>query len=96
MLNYSFIAICWAPAQRSVLATGGGTNDRTIKIWNVSSGNLLKSTDTESQVSGLVWSESYREILSSHGYSKNHLAIWKYPDMSKVRKIQFEFYHINI
>jgi len=76
--------MCWSPTHPNVLATGGGTNDRSIKIWNVSSGNLLKSTDTESQVSGLIWSEAYREIVSTHGFMKNQLSIWKYPDMVKV------------
>ncbi|XP_021948798.1 cell division cycle 20.2, cofactor of APC complex [Folsomia candida] len=77
-------AICWSPSHSSVLATGGGTNDRCIKLWNISSGMLLKSINAESQVSGLIWSENYREILSSHGFTKNQLALWKYPEMTQV------------
>jgi len=77
--------MCWSPTHSNIIASGGGTNDRTIKVWNISSGNLLKSIDAESQVSGLLWSENYREIISSHGFSRNHLAVWKYPDMSKVK-----------
>lgn len=80
-----YIAICWSPSHSSVLATGGGTNDRCIKLWNISSGMLLKSINAESQVSGLIWSENYREILSSHGFTKNQLALWKYPEMTQVR-----------
>ena len=29
-----------------------------------------------SQISGLCWSSEYRELISSHGYAENHLAIW--------------------
>ena len=80
-----FIAgLCWSPSHHNILASGGGTNDRTIKLWNVSSGRMLKSVDVESQVSGLLWHEGYREIVSSHGFSKHHLAVWKYPEMVKV------------
>lgn len=68
----------------SVLATGGGTNDRTIKIWNVASGTLLKDVNAMSQVSGLVWSEGYRELVSSHGFNRYQLTCWKYPEMSQV------------
>jgi WD40 repeat protein len=76
-------ALCWSPCRQGILASGGGTNDRTIKIWNVSTSRMLKSVDAESQVSGLLWHEGYREIVSSHGFSKHHLAVWKYPDMTK-------------
>lgn len=36
------------------------------------------------QVCSLQWSRYEREILSSHGYSKNQLCLWKYPSLVKV------------
>ena len=33
-----------------LLASGGGTLDRTIKFWNTGTGSLLNSVDTGSQV----------------------------------------------
>jgi len=76
--------MCWSPFQSRVLATGGGTNDRCIKLWNISTGTLVKSIKTESQVSSLLWSEEYREILSSHGFPQHQLTLWKYPELTKV------------
>jgi hypothetical protein len=35
-------------------------------------------------VCSLVWSRHEREILSSHGYSKNQLCLWRYPSLVKV------------
>lgn len=35
------------------------------------------------QVSSLLWNESYKEIVSGHGYPNNQLTIWQYPSMSK-------------
>ena len=36
------------------------------------------------QVCALQWNTHEREILSSHGFSKNQLCLWKYPSMVKV------------
>lgn len=81
-------ALAWCPFQRNTLASGGGTADRTIKFWNASNGALLNSIDTGSQVCSLLWSQHEREILSSHGYSRNQLCLWKYPSMQKVKELE--------
>jgi cell division cycle protein 20 (cofactor of APC complex) len=77
-------ALAWCPWQPSLLATGGGTADRKIHFWNVASGAKLNTIDTKSQVSALQWNKEHREIISSHGFSKNQLSIWSYPTMKKV------------
>jgi len=79
-------ALAWCPFQRNVLASGGGTADRCIKFWNGSTGKCLNSIDTGSQVCSLVWSKSEKELLSSHGFSKNQLCLWKYPSMAKIKE----------
>ena len=43
-------AVAWCPWQPNVLATGGGTNDKCIKFWNVSTGQCTDSINTKSQV----------------------------------------------
>ena len=58
-------ALKWCPWQRHVLATGGGSADRQICLWNASSGRLLMSTNAESQVTGILWGEQERELLTS-------------------------------
>lgn len=35
-------ALAWCPWQNNVLASGGGTADRTIRFWNCNSGKLQK------------------------------------------------------
>lgn len=79
-------ALAWCPWERHVLASGGGSADRTIKFWNASNGALLQSKDTGSQVCSLLWSTTEKELLSSHGYSQNELCLWKYPTMSKIKE----------
>lgn len=77
-------AIAWCPFQRNVLASGGGTADRKIRIWNTSSGTTLNCVDTGSQVCALQWNETHKELVSSHGFSDNQLCLWEYPTMTKV------------
>ena len=43
-------ALAWDPHMSGVLATGGGTQDKTIRFWNVSNGTMLQDLDTGSQV----------------------------------------------
>lgn len=81
-------ALAWSPHERNLLATGGGTTDRCIKFWNASTGAMLNSIDTGSQVCALQWSPFEKEILSSHGYAENQLSLWKYPTMARVKDLK--------
>eukprot|EP00927_Polykrikos_kofoidii_P013714 TRINITY_DN15960_c0_g1_i1.p1 TRINITY_DN15960_c0_g1~~TRINITY_DN15960_c0_g1_i1.p1 ORF type:complete len:457 (+),score=65.68 TRINITY_DN15960_c0_g1_i1:59-1372(+) len=77
-------ALRWCPWQRNVLASGGGSADRQVCLWNASSGRLLMSADAESQVTGIAWGgPQERELVTAHGYSRNHLSLWKYPSLVK-------------
>jgi len=83
-------AVSWCPWQRNILASGGGTADRTIRIWNTSTGNNLRTTDTGSQVCAIQWSKTEKELVSSHGFSDNQIILWKYgtrsTSMTKIRE----------
>ncbi|KAK9320463.1 WD40-repeat-containing domain protein [Lipomyces orientalis] len=81
-------ALAWCPWQLNLLATGGGTYDKHIHFWNGTTGARLNSIDTGSQVTSLQWSTTYKEIVSSHGYPDNNLAIWSYPSLVKNGEIQ--------
>ena len=35
----------------------------------------------------LLWSTEYRELISSHGFARNEVTIWKYPTMTKVAEL---------
>lgn len=89
-------AIAWCPFQRNVLASGGGTADRTIRIWNTAVNSMLYSVDTGSQVCALQWSETHKELVSSHGFSDNQLCLWEYPTMNKVSSAPFSAENMHI
>ncbi|RLN50684.1 hypothetical protein BBJ28_00003082 [Nothophytophthora sp. Chile5] len=82
-------ALAWSPWERHVLASGGGTADGTIKLWDSSSSQLLRSVATESQVCALIWSNTTKELLSAHGHCSraNQLSLWQYPSMTCIREL---------
>ena len=67
--------------------SGGGTVDRTIRFWNMLTGQPLHHVDTGSQVCNLAWSRSGTELVSTHGYSQNQILLWRYPSMSQIAKL---------
>jgi cell division cycle 20-like protein 1 (cofactor of APC complex) len=87
-------AIAWSPHQHGLLASGGGTADRCIRFWNALSGSPLNAIDTGSQVCNLAWSRNCNEIVSTHGYSLNQIALWKYPTMQKVATLTGHTYRV--
>jgi len=80
-------ALDWCPWQRNVLASGAGTRDKTIKFWDIDSGRNLNTINTGSQVCNIIFNENEKELISSHGFSKNQISIWKYPSMNKVTEL---------
>lgn len=80
-------ALDWCPWQTNVLASGGGTADRTIRFWNCNNGQCINSVNANSQVCAILWSKTYRELVSAHGFANNQLTIWKYPSLTKVAEL---------
>jgi cell division cycle 20-like protein 1, cofactor of APC complex len=61
-------AIAWNQDNSMELATGGGVNDQTIKIWNVAAGAQVNELHCGSQVTNIMYSKSTNELISSHGF----------------------------
>ena len=39
------------------------------------------------QVCNIAWSQSGNELITTHGYSQNHVIVWKYPSMAQLAKL---------
>lgn len=87
-------AILWSPHQRGILASGGGTADKTIKTWNTLTGQLLHDVNTGSQVCNLAWLKNSNELVSTHGYSRNQVVVWKYPSMQQIALLTGHTYRV--
>lgn len=86
--NAAVKAIAFAPWQSSLLATGGGTNDRNIHFYHTRSGACLATIHVFAQVTSLIWSETRREIAATFGYAQpDHpfrIAVFAWPSCAQV------------
>lgn len=92
-------ALAWSPHTRGVLATGGGTADKKLKIWSVSKAVKLNEVDTGSQLCNMLWSKNTDEIITSHGYSKYNLTLWNYPTLEPMAVLKghsFRVLHLTL
>jgi hypothetical protein len=84
-------ALAFAPWQTSLLATGGGSNDRCLRFYHVPSGSCLATINVHSQVTSLIWSKTRREIAATFGYTQPHhpfrIAVFAWPSCKLVLSI---------
>ncbi|KAK2145446.1 hypothetical protein LSH36_681g02026 [Paralvinella palmiformis] len=88
-------ALAFCPWQPTLLASGGGSRDGTIKGHRVTNGVKVfeipsvkqvkkKKCIHSSQVCSLVWSPATKELISGHGEGDIRVFIWSYPNMEPV------------
>jgi WD40 repeat protein len=63
------------------------TPDNLALCRSSTTGARVSSLPTSSQVTGLVWSNHTKEIMSTHGYPDNHWTLWSYPSLAKVHEV---------
>jgi len=81
-------AVAWCPWQPALLATGGGTGDATINIWNSTTGARIQTTKTPAQVTSIRFSPHRKEFVSTHGLPTNAIMVHAYPSMETVAEIR--------
>lgn len=84
-------ALAFAPWQPSLLATGGGSNDRQIHFHHTGSGATLAVINVFAQITCLIWSRTRREIAATFGYAQPEhgvrVAVFAWPTCECVVKI---------
>jgi len=90
-LNAAVKAVAFCPWQPSLLAAGGGSNDRCIHFYHAHSGASLAIIDCAAQVTSLVWSKTRREIAATFGFAQpDHafrVAVFSWPSCETLIKI---------
>lgn len=69
------------------IASGGGTADKKIRVFNLQTLQKVSEIDTGSQVCNLRYSPVSNELVSTHGYSLNQIILWKYDNQSQLSKV---------
>ncbi len=90
-LNYhtaAVKAIAWSPWQSHTLATGGGTADKCIKVWDSITGECTQSFQTDSQICAMLFNPQEKELISAHGFTSNQVVVRRYPSMEPVAELK--------
>lgn len=56
-------AMAWCPWKPSLLCTGGGTSDHTLRFWNTATGACVKSVDVVAQVCLFSFCQTYSYLI---------------------------------
>lgn len=84
-------AIAYCPWSKALLATGGGSKDRTIRFWHTKSGTLLKSIQTNGQITSLIWSTKKKQITLTSGFGdpkeSKLISVYSYPVMEELVQV---------
>ena len=84
------VNLCWHPTQPHRLLTAGGSNDRTVKYWDVSrvSPVLISEAYTGLQVSSVSFlSKTPEAIVVTHGVFSDRMGIWNLEPLSLDQEI---------
>lgn len=86
-------AIAFCPWQDSLVATGGGSNDKCIHFYHTCSGAALATISVSAQVTSLIWSDTRREICATFGYAEpDHpyrIAVFSWPECRQIGAIKW-------
>jgi hypothetical protein len=90
-------AIAFCPWQNSLVATGGGSNDKCIHFWHTGSGAALASISVSAQVTSLIWSTTRHEIAATFGFAQpDHpirIAVFSWPDCRQIAAVPWNGEH---
>ncbi|CCF56717.1 hypothetical protein KAFR_0B04210 [Kazachstania africana CBS 2517] len=86
--NAAVKAVAFCPWSKSLLATGGGSKDKTIKFWHTKTGTLINKIKTTGQVTSLIWSSRYKQIVATFGFGDIEkpllLILYSYPKLTQL------------
>lgn len=84
-------AVAYCPWSKSLLATGGGSKDRTIRFWHSNSGTLLNTIEARGQVTSLNWSNRKKQITLTFGFGDTKksklIIVYSYPQMEELIQV---------
>lgn len=83
-------ALLWCPYQLLLLATGGGSLDKSIHFWNTTLGARVNTIETDLQILSLNWGFANgigMEICATHGFPTNNISLFQYPTLQKTGEI---------
>ena len=79
--------LAWDTRRANFLYTGGGSNDRKLKMWNINSKTLERSVYTGSQICEVLYFDDIDEVITAHGFSSNNICVWTGNGLEKIAEL---------
>jgi len=77
-------ALAWCPWRPGVIVTGGGSVDKTLRLWDARDGSCLQTIPVTSQICSILFLSRFKELVTSHGFNDNNLVLWRMAGMKPV------------
>ena len=78
--NSAVKALAFSNSDSNLLMTGGGINDKTIKVWDLINFSPKKSLNSSNQICGINWENDHQIVIGS-GKS---VEIWRKKGWKKI------------
>jgi cell division cycle 20-like protein 1 (cofactor of APC complex) len=88
-------AIDCSKIKNNIFITGGGVNDRKIKVWNFYNFNVINQIETNAQICDIKFSKFNNEFITTNGYNNYLLNFWNFDDKYKFNLINSNKSHKN-
>lgn len=80
-------AVGFSPTAKNRIATGGGTQDKHVKIWDCENGQELAAANVGSQICNLFWNGEKNEIITTEGFHDRTITLWDASELKIVGSI---------
>lgn len=81
-------AIGWNTKKKNIFATGGGSTDQMLKLWNLQKQKMVDEVCTNAQICDLIFSENENEIVTALGGDSNKVNFYSEKGLSKIGSLK--------
>ncbi len=81
-------ALAWSNVKSGVLASGGGKNDKKLKLWNITTLVNISEVDTNSQICNMIFSKDRNQFVTTQGDNRNEIYLWNQDTMNIIHGFQ--------
>lgn len=67
--------ISFSPYEDKIVASGGGTADKTVKIWDTTTGKIRAEENAQAQICSIHWINKHG-FFATEGFSSNRVSCW--------------------
>lgn len=80
-------ALAFSPTAPNRIVTGGGSNDKYLKVWDCETCEVIFAVNTGCQICNAFWNGEKNEIVTTEGFYDNTVTFWDASELKIVGSI---------